>query len=66
MYQIIAPRLFQNKICRLPGIGTLVMVTHSAQTDFINTCIKGPVETIEFIKEAEGEKLFNEFLILQR
>jgi len=61
MYQIIAPRLFQNKICRLPGIGALVVVTRSAETDFINTRIKGPVETIEFIKEAEGEKLFNEF-----
>ena len=61
MYQIIAPTLFQNKICRLPGIGTLVMVAHSAETDFVNARIKSPIETIDFIAENKEEKIFNEF-----
>lgn len=61
MYQIIAPTLFQNKICRLPGIGTLVMVSHSAETDFVNACIKSPAETIGFIIGDSEEKGFNEF-----
>ena len=61
MYQIIAPTLFQNKICRLPGIGTLVMVPHAAQTDFVNGCIKAPFETIDFKEAEQNEDLFNEF-----
>ncbi|MEO6722202.1 MAG: hypothetical protein ABIN67_17680 [Ferruginibacter sp.] len=61
MYQIIAPSLFQNKTCRLPGIGTLMMVSRSAQTDFANSQILAPVETIEFIRENNGENVFNEF-----
>ncbi|MEO5892851.1 MAG: hypothetical protein ABIQ31_21555 [Ferruginibacter sp.] len=61
MYQIIAPTLFLNKICRLPGIGTLVMVPHSAETDFVISQIKSPVETIDFIVEDNDEKGFNEF-----
>ena len=61
MYHVIAPSLFQNKICRLPGIGTLVMISHSAETDFVNGRIKSPYETIDFIPEQKGEKLFNEF-----
>jgi hypothetical protein len=64
MYQIIAPTLFQNKICRLPGIGTLVMVAHSAQTDFVNSRIQAPTESIDFIPEKEEEKGFNEFTAL--
>lgn len=61
MYQIIASTLFQNKVCRLPGIGTLFMVTHPAATDFANASIKSPVETIDFIVQQSGEKVFNEF-----
>lgn len=61
MYQIIAPTLFQNKTCRLPGIGTLVMVTNPAQTDFVNSTIYGPTETIDFIAEPDDDKGFNEF-----
>lgn len=61
MYQIIATTLFQNRICRLPGIGTLVMVTHSAETDFGNGRIKSPVDTINFIAERTHENVFNEF-----
>ena len=61
MYQIIAPSLFQNKICKLPGIGTLVMVSNSAETDFVNGQIKSPFETIEFIAASQDENIFNEF-----
>ncbi len=61
MYKIIAPTLFQNKICRLPGIGTLRMVAHPAESDFINTCIKAPGETIEFIVGSDGGNVFTEF-----
>ncbi|CAN5584692.1 hypothetical protein BH11BAC3_BH11BAC3_34680 [soil metagenome] len=61
MYQIIAPTLFQSKICRLPGIGTLKMTTVPAHTDFVNGQITAPEETIEFLQEPFGEKIFNEF-----
>jgi len=61
MYQIIASSLFQNKICKLPGIGTLVMVPHAAETDFVNGRIKAPFEKIDFISATPEEDLFNEF-----
>jgi len=61
MYQIIAPTLFQNKICRLPGIGTLVMIPHAAETDFVNGRLKAPFETIDFKEAEQHENLFNEF-----
>lgn len=61
MYQIIATTLFQNKICRLPGIGTLLMIAHSAEIDFVNARIKAPRETIELITADHDEKGFNEF-----
>lgn len=61
MYQIIAPTLFQNKICKMPGIGTLIMVPVAAETDFTRSEIKAPGETINFLPEENGEKIFNEF-----
>ena len=61
MYQIIAPCIFQNKTCKLPGIGTLMMVSNPALTDFANAQILAPVESIEFVPEEDGEKVFNEF-----
>jgi hypothetical protein len=61
MYQIIAPTLFQNKICKLPGIGTLVMVSNPAETDFVNGQIKSPFETIQFVAAPPEENIFNEF-----
>ena len=61
MYQIIAPSLFQNRTCRLPGIGTLIIATNSADINFGNAVITSPFDTINFIREAEGEKIFNEF-----
>lgn len=61
MYQIIAPTLFQNKICRLPGIGTLVMILHPAENDFNRAQIRPPYESIDFLQEDDNEKGFNEF-----
>ena len=61
MYQIIAPTLFHNRVCKLPGIGILTLVNHSAETDFVNSRLKPPFQTIDFIPEQVGENLFNEF-----
>src|SRR5688572_15080217 len=61
MYQIIAPTLFHKHVCRLPGIGTLSLVDHSAETDFVNSRLKPPFQTIHFTPEQVGEKVFNEF-----
>jgi len=61
MYQVIAPSLFHNKTCRLPGIGTLVMVHKPAQPDFANSQILAPAEVIDFMPEENDKKVFNEF-----
>jgi hypothetical protein len=64
MYQIIASSLFLNKKCNLPGIGTLLMMNHSAETDFINTQIQSPFETIEFIVAKKEDAFFDEFAVI--
>lgn len=61
MYKIIAPTLFHEKICRLPGIGTLKMVPHSAVPDFVNGVIRAPYDIIEFDRSIDGSNEFNEF-----
>ena len=61
MYQIIAPILFHNKMCRLPGIGTLKIVSGPAQTYFSHSQIIAPTVSIDFLAEDNGEKIFNEF-----
>ena len=61
MYDVIAPSFFQRKQCHLPGIGTLLMITHPAQTDFVNTQIKAPVQEITFTAVTDDENIFNEF-----
>ena len=61
MYQIIAPTLFQHKICRLPGIGTLMMVPKPAGKDFVHSQINAPGEIIYFRPEVNGDRIFNEF-----
>lgn len=61
MYQIIASTLFQSKICRLPGIGTLKITTVPAHTNFVDAQIAAPLEKIEFVPEPIGENIFNEF-----
>ena len=64
MEYLIAPTLFQNKTCRLPGIGTLSVITHSAETDFANAQIKSPVPSVVFSASQEEESVFNEFTAL--
>ena len=59
--KLIQTSLFQNKSFRLPGIGTLTIVTNSAETDFINLTIKSPVHTIIFVEEQQEANLFNKF-----
>lgn len=48
MHQVIASYLFQNKLCPLPGFGTLSVQSLSAQADFTNHLIKPPVSFIHF------------------
>jgi hypothetical protein len=61
MDKLIQTSLFQNKSFRLPGIGTLSVITNSAETDYINLTIKSPVHTIIFTEEQQEANLFNKF-----
>ena len=61
MYNLIAPSLFQKRICRLPGLGSLQMVSHSAETHFIDREIRAPYDEIRFIPNNTDEASFNEF-----
>jgi hypothetical protein len=65
MEYIIAPTLFLNKTCRLPGIGTLAVIACSAEHDLVNAQIKAPVPSIVFSATQEAdENVFNEFTAL--
>jgi hypothetical protein len=61
MDKLIQTSLFQHKSFRLPGIGTLSVITNSAETDYINLAIKSPVHTIIFTEEQQEANLFNKF-----
>lgn len=61
MYSIIATSLLQNKICILPGIGTLSVQTIPAQTDFVNSRILAPDYIISFTDDESVAVSFNEF-----
>jgi hypothetical protein len=61
MDKLIQTSLFQHKSFRLPGIGTLSIVTNSAENDLINLTIKSPVHTIIFTEEQQEANLFNKF-----
>ncbi|MFT3679354.1 MAG: hypothetical protein QM791_03725 [Ferruginibacter sp.] len=61
MYNLIASSFLQKKHCHLPGIGDLTLVTHPAETDFVNTAIKAPREEFTFTPVANGRIVFNEF-----
>jgi len=61
MYNIIAPSFFQKKNCVLPGIGSLSIITHPAETDFSNTRIKSPRQEILFTPAGSNAPVFNEF-----
>jgi hypothetical protein len=64
MDYLIAPTLFQNKTCRLPGIGTFTIVTNTAQTETHNKLITAPVPSIVFTPLQDDKKGFNEFTAL--
>lgn len=61
MLDVIASSLFQKKSCRLPGIGTLEVVTRPAEYDFSNQRILAPRQTIVFINAPSSDNTFNEF-----
>ncbi len=48
MQQLIASYLFQNKLCPLPGFGSLFMQTTGAEADFTNHLISTPRQVIHF------------------
>jgi hypothetical protein len=48
MHHLIASYLFQNKTCPLPGLGTLLMATTLAESDFANKIINAPAPVIAF------------------
>ena len=64
MDYLIAPTLFKNKTCRLPGIGTLSVIDKCAETDYINQKISAPQPQIIFSTPKDNEDLFNEFTAL--
>lgn len=66
MEYLIAPTLFQNKTCRLPGIGQLAIVTHPAKTDFANMQILAPTQAIVFTATKDDEDVFDEFSALSK
>lgn len=61
---MIATSLFLDKKCNLPGIGTLLLVSRSAKSDFLNTRILSPTQTIEFIADGRDNNLSTDFLEL--
>lgn len=61
MHHIIAASFFQKKICVLPGIGKLSLITQPAVSDFSDRQINAPVQEIVFTPGNSNEKVFNEF-----
>lgn len=52
MQQLITSYLFQNKICPLPGFGSLSIATNGAEADFTNHLVTAPKQIIQFnVKE---------------
>jgi hypothetical protein len=61
MYSMIAQSFFQKKICLLPGLGTLELLTQAAETDFVNGKINAPTQKITFEQQHKKDTIFNEF-----
>lgn len=60
MQKQIASYLFQNKTCPLPGLGTLSLLSSSAEADFTNKQITAPKPFIQFADTAtDTEGLLN-------
>ena len=66
MDYLIAPTLFKNKTCRLPGIGTLSIIDKCAETDYVNQKISAPQPLIIFSAPQDDEDMFNEFTALSK
>ena len=60
MDTLIQSSLFQNETCILPGVGTLSIISGTAETDFANSTIKPPLQNIVF-KEENELNLINKF-----
>lgn len=60
MHNQIASYLFQNKICPLPGLGTLSVFHSGAESDFANKLITAPKTFIQFTEiETDSTGLLN-------
>ena len=64
MDYLIAPALFQNKTCRLPGIGTFTVITNTAKLESHNKQIVAPSPSIIFTPLQDDKNGFNEFTAL--
>ncbi len=64
MDYLIAPTLFQNKTCRLPGIGTFTVITNTTKLESHSKQIDAPATSIIFTPLQEDKNGFNEFTAL--
>ena len=64
MDYLIAPTLFQNKTCRLPGIGVFTVISNNAKIDSHDKLITAPVPSIVFTALRDDKNGFNEFTAL--
>lgn len=64
MEYIIAPVLFQQKSCRIPGIGTLSLEQGITSVDFINSKLLRSLPVIRFKLETGEGYGYNEFTAL--
>ena len=66
MDHLIAPKLFKNKTCHLPGIGTLSVLLKSAETDYVKQTISAPQPSIIFSAAQDDDNILNEFSALSQ
>jgi nucleoid DNA-binding protein len=60
MEKQIASYLFQNKTCPLPGLGTLSIMSSSAESDFTSKTFSAPKPTVHFTHtETDSSGLLN-------
>ena len=64
MDYLIAPTLFQNKTCRLPGIGTFTVITNTTKLESHSKQIDAPSPSIIFTPLQDDRNGFNEFTAL--
>jgi len=60
MQELITSYLFQNKVCPLPGLGTLTVSTKPSVSDFVHKQILAPEQGIQFnAAESDTADLLN-------